>query len=84
MARWGGSATRDTCTTVHGEDRELALIALVTPVFSRHHFAGDAVRPCLDDVGSLLASAHTLPLGVIAILVLGGGACARRRYRQYP
>jgi hypothetical protein len=58
------------------EDRELALIALVTGAFSRQYFAGDAVRPCLDDVLSVLASlvaasVAMLPLGVIAILVLG-------------
>jgi hypothetical protein len=51
---------RPGALALHAEDRELTLIALVTGAFSRHHFAGDAVRPCL--AGTML------PLGVIAIL----------------
>ena len=63
----------------HGEDRELALIALVTPAFSRHHFASDAVRPCCL-VGQLADSADILPPGpgVVAILVLGVERSTRR------
>ena len=44
------------------EDRELARTALVTPLFSRHHVAFDAVRH---------RPVPMLPLGVVAIPVLG-------------
>jgi hypothetical protein len=42
--RWcGGKAVRPVALALHAEDRELTLIAaLDTPLFSRHHFAGDA------------------------------------------
>jgi hypothetical protein len=40
----GGEAVRPRALALHGEDRELTLIALVTLVDSRHRFAGDAVR----------------------------------------
>jgi hypothetical protein len=33
---------RPGALALHGEDRELTLIALVTHAFSRHPFAGDA------------------------------------------